>query len=337
MIGCESVNSDAPTDPIAKKAEEIHNSIFTIDTHTDIPKAFLRGYDPGERHNIDNGQVDFPRMKDGGIDAMFFVNFVRQKGRDPESIGKAKIKAFRNFAHIHKSVADNPDLAEIAYTVEDGYRIAKSGKRAIYIGMENGYPLGKDINLVKTYYDLGARYITLCHTTNNDICDSSNDRRGPEHNGLSDFGKEVVKEMNRLGIIVDVSHISEKSFYDVIESTTAPVVATHSGAKALRKHPRNMTDAQLKKLAENGGVIQMVILGFYVKETTQSPEGAAAYKEWRARLSNAVSEKERNALIEEEGKLRVKFAKDQPSISDAVDHIDHIVKLIGIDHVGIGR
>ncbi len=144
-------------------------------------------------------------------------------------------------------------LAEIAYNSEDAYRLEKEGKRAIYIGMENGYPIGRDIELLQKYYDLGARYITLCHSKHNDICDSSSDKEEAEHDGLSEFGEEVVKEMNRLGIMVDVSHASDASFYDVIEASATPVIASHSCARNIRDSHRNLDDDMLKTLAENGG------------------------------------------------------------------------------------
>ena len=277
-------NSQEITDPIAKKAKEIHEKVFTIDTHTDTPMSFARGFDPGEKHGRDKGQVDFPRMKEGGLDAVFFAAFLNQAERNSETYAKTKINTFKTIAHIHKSVADNPNLAAMAYTAEDGYSIEKTGKRAVYIGIENGFAIGKDIKLVETFYDLGTRYITLCHTKNNDICDSSTDKKGPEHNGVSEFGKEVVKEMNRLGIMIDVSHISDKSFYDVIEASKVPVMASHSCARAICDNPRNMDDDMLKKLAENGGVIQMCILSSYVKSPAPDPERDAEYNKLRAKI-----------------------------------------------------
>ncbi|HLP57312.1 MAG TPA: membrane dipeptidase, partial [Candidatus Deferrimicrobium sp.] len=247
-IGCYS-ETKANDSQLSQKAAEIHERVLTIDTHVDTPFMLERENfavnkinDPRKR----GGKVDFPRMKKGGLDAIFFAVFVGQAERSPAGNEKAKNEALKTFALIHSAIKANPEQAELALTPDDAYRIEKQGKRAIYIGLENGYPVGNDIGLVKKFYDLGARYITLCHTRNNDICDSSTDKQGHEHNGLSQFGKEVVTEMNRLGMLVDVSHISDKSFYDVLEASKAPVVATHSCARAVCDNPRNLTDDMLK-------------------------------------------------------------------------------------------
>jgi len=157
-------------------------------------------------------------------------------------------------------------LSEVALTADDASRLEKEGKRAIYIGMENGFPIGTKLNRVKEFYKKGVRYITLCHSSNNEICDSSTDRNGPEHDGLSRFGEKVVKKMNQLGMIIDVSHISDQAFYDVIALSKAPVIASHSSVREIAHHPRNLSDDMLKKLAENGGVIQICLLDEYVKD-----------------------------------------------------------------------
>ncbi len=159
-----------------------------------------------------------------------------------------------------KTLKRTPGVAEIAYSPDDAYRLKRAGKISAFIGIENGYPIGKNISRVREFYDRGARYITLCHTRNNDICDSSTDPKGPEHNGLSSFGGEVVKEMNKLGMMIDVSHISDKAFYDVLKLSVAPVIASHSSCRALCGSPRNLTDDMLLALKANGGVIQICIL-----------------------------------------------------------------------------
>ncbi|MCD4770126.1 MAG: dipeptidase, partial [Bacteroidales bacterium] len=221
------------------KADRIHNSMLTVDTHCDTPMRLVRSdYDLGVRN--DNGCVDFPRMKEGGLDAEFFVVFIGQGPRVPEFNNEAHAAALTIFDAIHKNVEKNSDQAELAYSVDDAYRISKSGKSVAFIGMENGYPIGNDLTRIKQYYDLGARYITLSHSRNNDICDSSTDPGGPEFNGLSGFGVEVVKEMNRLGMMVDVSHISDEASYDVLETTKAPVIASHSSCRAICESPRNL-------------------------------------------------------------------------------------------------
>jgi membrane dipeptidase len=230
------------------------------------------------------------------------------------------------------------NLAELATSPSDAYLIQKSGKRAIYIGIENGYPVGTDIKNVEEFYKLGARYITLCHTKNNDICDSSTDKKGEEHGGLSDFGKKVVKEMNRLGMMVDVSHISDKSFYDVLKTSKTPIIASHSSARAVCNHPRNLDDEMLKALAKNGGVVQLCVLNSYIKEQDPDPKREEALKQLRIKYKNFenLSEEDRKKASSEWRQIYIDYPEELATVEEAVDHIDHMVKVAGIDHVGIG-
>lgn len=345
-LGGFSKNKQETTaEQLLKRAAAIHDKVLTVDTHTDTPMRLVRGeYDLGTVHDPRDrgGKIDFPRMKQGGLDAVFFAVFLGQGPRTPEGNEKAKQNALKLFDAIHQTVKKYPQMVELALTSDDAYKIEKKGKRGIYIGIENGYPIGKDISLIKKYYDLGARYITLCHSSNNDICDSSTDDNGPEHNGLSDFGKGVVQEMNRLGMVVDVSHISDKSFYDVLEVSKAPVMASHSCSRALCDHERNLTDDMLKKLAEKDGVIQVCMVSDFVKKPPPNPERDAAFKAlWEKRKSfRQLPEKEqqekREEMMKEWMQLRKKYPGEYATVADLVNHIDHIVKVAGIDHVGIG-
>jgi len=324
---------------LAKKAAKIHDKVLTVDTHVDTPMRLVRSdLNLGERHDPGRrgGKVDFPRMKEGGLDAIFFAVFIGQGERNAEGNARAKTSALKIFDAIHENLKKHSDLAELAVTPDDAYRIEKAGKRAIFIGIENGYPVGNDLSLIKKYYDLGARYITLCHTKNNDICDSSTD--STEHHGLSKFGEQVVAEMNRVGMIIDVSHVSDESFYDVIALSKAPIIASHSCARALCDNPRNLDDQMLKKLAENGGVIQMCIMSDYVKKSEPNPERDAAFKALREKYQSYddLSEQERQKAQEDWRSLDEKYPRKLATVSDVVDHIDHIVKIAGIDHVGIG-
>ena len=191
---------------LLKLAERIHEKVLTVDTHCDTPMDMVRSdFDLGQRHA--EGCVDFPRMAEGGLDAEFFAVFTSQGPRNDSAYKEVHSQAIEVLETIHRNVEKNSDVAGISYTPEDAYKLKKAGRIAAFIGIENGYPVGKDISGIREFYDLGARYITLSHTRNNDICDSSTDSNGPEHNGLSSFGKEVVKEMNRLGMMIDVSHI----------------------------------------------------------------------------------------------------------------------------------
>lgn len=329
----------AERESLEAKADRIHREVLTIDTHVDTPMRLLRSqFNLGELHDpLKSGsKVDLPRMKEGGLDAVFFAVFLSQSARTPEGNNKVKERTLRIFNAIHEAIKNHSSMAELALTPDDAYRIEEKGKRAIYIGIENGYSVGNDLSLIKQYYDLGARYITLCHTRNNDICDSSTDK--PEHHGLSEFGKQVVAEMNRLGMIIDVSHISDASFYDVLKLSKAPVIASHSCARALCEHPRNLDDEMLRKLAENGGVIQICMLDSYVKKRESSPKRNAAVKALKEKYGDfdRLSQEEKSKAREEWRVLGEKYPSRPVTVSDAVDHIDHIVKLVGIDHVGIG-
>ena len=331
LAGCE--NSE---EHLSRRAAKIHASILTIDSHCDTPMEFSDpAFDLGKRHN--EGCVDFPRMKEGGLHAEFFAVFTAQGPRNDSTYSKAHQKALDILNEINKNVAKNSSLAEIATTPDDAYRLKKAGKIAAFIGMENGYPVGKDLTRIKLYYDLGARYMTLAHTKNNDICDSSTDPAGAENNGLSAFGIQVVKEMNRLGMMVDISHISDKSFYDVLKITKAPLIASHSSCRALCGSPRNLADDMLLALKENGGVIQICILGNYLKTPEPNPELDSKLKELKDKYGDydALSDSVKKVVRKEYRDIRKKYEKSA-TVKDIVDHIDHVVQVIGIDYVGIG-
>lgn len=340
MISCTSQQTEAD---FATKVSELHDKVLTVDTHADTPSRLLReDWKIGERHESSGrrgSKIDLPRMAEGGLDAEFFAAFVGQGARTPEGYEAAKERAFRVLDAIHEMCEDYPELVSLATTPEDAYRIEKEGKRAAFIGMENGYPIGQDLSLIEKYYDRGVRYITLCHSRDNDICDSSTDLGGPEDNGLSEFGKEVIAECNRLGIMVDISHASEKSFFDIIEATKAPIMASHSSARALCNHPRNLTDEQLKALAKNGGVIQICFVSSFVKEQPPNPEREAALKALREKYGsrrNILDEAASTKRREEYQKIYEKYPGVKTTLQELVDHIDHVVELIGVDHVGIG-
>lgn len=327
-----------PTEPNAM-ALAIHEKVLTVDTHTDTPWELIRGdFNLNERHDYKETRtrVDFPRMKEGGMDAIFFASFVGQGPRTPEAYDKAFAKCVQQIDSIHTHLARSGETAGLAFAPEDAYMLEKEGKRAIYIGIENGYPVATDLANIGFFYNKGARYITLCHSKNNQICDSSNDTT--EFNGLSDFGYEVVAEMNRQGIMVDVSHSSDSSFYDIINASKVPVIASHSCARALCDNPRNLNDDMLRKLAENAGVIQMCILSAYVKTPDPNPTRDSAFRAIRTKyrdFTDLTEEEEINARADWYSADSL-YPKTLATVADAVDHIDHIVEVAGIDHVGIG-
>lgn len=273
-------------------AKEMHTRFLSVDTHTDTPFWFKR---PGFRMaDRERNMVNLPKMEEGCLDGVFLAAFIWQEKRDPASLQKAIDKTVSLIEGIYKEAARYPDLCGIAVTPEDFARLKKEGKKAFFIGIENGYGIGKDLANIARFQKMGVNYITLCHSYDNDICDSSTHTK-KEWDGLSPFGEEVVREMNRQGIMVDLSHTGESTFWDVMKLTTVPVICSHSSARALCDHDRNLTDEQLRALAKNGGVVQVCLLDAYINP-----------------------------------------AKEKASITDAVEHIDHIAKVAGIDHVGIG-
>ncbi|MEL7297273.1 MAG: membrane dipeptidase, partial [Pseudomonadota bacterium] len=285
---------------LVERALAIHDRVLTLDTHADTPLRMIEpGFDMAERHDPreSGSKVDYPRMKEGGLDAIFFAAFVAQDIRDDDGKTRAKALAVQMIDTVRNSIDANADVVGLALTPEDAYALEDAGKRAIYIGIENGYPIGDDVSNVEEFFDKGVRYITLVHSTNNDLADSATDSKGAEHDGISALGAEVVAEMNRLGIMVDVSHGSDDVFYDAIELSKAPIIASHSNARALVDNKRNMTDEMLKLLAENGGVVQLTMLSDYLRDPPPNPQRDAALEALTATLKPAeeMSLEERKA------------------------------------------
>ena len=324
---------------IETKAARIHESAFTVDSHTDAPLNFLnKEYDIAKDNSktLPRTCVDFPRMREGGLDAAFFAVFIGQGTRTVEGNAKAKAKAETIFDSIYAAVNRNSNISGIATSQKEALDLVKQKKSVVFIGIENGYPIGTDISNVKHFYDRGARYITLCHTKNNDICTSSTDTANKT--GLSEFGVQVVQEMNRIGMMVDVSHVSDQSFYDVLKLSKVPVIASHSCSRALCDNPRNLTDDMLRALAANNGVVQMCILSDYVKKPLPNPERDSLRLAVRKKYNNFqdLTDEQWEIAITEYHSIDNKFPQQLATVSDVVNHIDHMVKIAGIDHVGIG-
>ena len=337
LNGCSSQKS------LSERSAQIHDRVLTIDSHIDWPmRQYLNpDFDPSIKHTLDrrnSGQWDLVRMQEGGLDAVFMSIFTPQKKRTKQGHAEAKEIALQQIELTKKMVADNPELAAIALTPKDAYRLEKTGIRAIFMGMENGYPLARDLGNVELFFDRGIRYITLTHSKNNELGDSSTDEQ-PEWGGLSPFGSQVIREMNRLGMMVDISHVHDETFWDVIKLTKAPIIASHSSARALRDVPRNLSDEMLRAIAKNGGVVQVCLLDDFIKEVKQTPEREAALQpleaEKSAWLKGELSPAEAKKLREKYQEINAKYPKNQPSLTEAVDHIDRMVRVMGIDHVGI--
>lgn len=340
QTGCRpELSEESP----AAGARSIHARVLTVDTHCDTAFRLLDGtwdisarHEPGQRAS---GQIDLPRMAEGGLDAEFFAVFVGQEERTEEGYEKAKESALQTLEAIRAMCAKYPNLVGLALTPDDAYRLEKEGRRAAFIGMENGYPVGKTLSNLEEYYKLGVRYVTFCHSEDNDICDSSTDRQDPEDRGLSEFGREVVAACNRLGMMVDVSHASDKSFYDILKVTRAPIIASHSSCRAICDSPRNLSDDMIRALAANGGVIQICFLSDYVRTPKPNPEREKAFRELRAKYGarrDIRDEATRKKAREEYEALNEKYPREKATVSELVDHIEHVIELVGVDSVGIG-
>ncbi|MFC1761495.1 membrane dipeptidase [Planctomycetota bacterium] len=343
----QTVDQPTASEQIMARARIVHERALTLDSHVDIPddSYATEKTDPGIDHP--RLKCDLVKMARGGLDAVFLAVYTGQKPELNEQGYKRVQEIALSRLHAIRRLAEtmHPERCALARRADDLERIGNTGKKAIVIGMENGYPIGEDLHQLDRYYDLGVRYVTLSHIGNNQICDSSSTQK-PLHNGLSAFGKQVVVRMNQLGMMCDVSHISVKSFNDVLGVTQAPVIASHSGCFTLHSHDRNLTDEQLRALSKHGGVIQIVALGGYLK--AESPERKQVMRELREELGipsweerRKMSQEQRAAIqpkMEEYNQRRRKIAQRLPiaTLTDYVNHIDHAVKIAGIDHVGIG-
>ena len=344
--GCSSeqdpkaIASESERDLIAR-ALEIHDSVLTVDTHADTPLRMIEpNFDMAKRHDpTETGsKLDYPRMEEGGLDAVFLAAFVAQGIRDDAGNSRARELAFQMIDAVRDSTEQNSDIVGLALDPADAYELEKAGKRAIYLGLENGYPIGADVGNAQLFFDKGVRYITLVHSTNNDLADSATDPGGPEHNGISPLGERLIAKMNRLGIIVDVSHGSDEVFYDSLAASKAPIIASHSNARAVTNHQRNMSDDMLRLIAQNGGVVQLTMLSDYLRDAPENVDRDEAVAELRSTMKpiTEMSPEERNAMRQAFNEINQKFPNPSATISDVVDHIDHIVAIAGIDHVGIG-
>ena len=334
LLGPKSMTSHPAQADISTKARQLHFSSIVIDTHTDTTQRFIDGdFDLAPRN--EKGSVDIPRMKEGGLDAVFFAVWMPSKVRGPIAVERA----LKQIEAVHAQVNKHSNDLVFA-TTADQIRAARAKKKiAVLLAVEGGHMINSDLAVLREFADKGVRYMTLTHSGNCEWADSSTDK--PIHNGLSPFGKQVIAEMNRLGMMVDVSHVSDKTFHDVLAASKAPIIASHSNCRALCDHPRNMSDDMIRELAAKGGVIQINFhVGFLSQkfrnaERTDPKINQAIGIEVQKRCGN----KEGCQLIEgdritrefvEAGKLpRVDW-------TEIIDHIDHAVKIAGINHVGIG-
>jgi membrane dipeptidase len=331
-----------PNNPvITERARAIHNSAIVVDTHADTPQRFLdENFDIGNTDPKDIGHITLDKARAGNLGAEFFSIWV-----DPGTIAKEHFAqhTLDLIDSVYAQAARHPDRMMMAYSVEDIERAHKQNKLAALMGIEGGHSIENDLHLLRDFYRLGVRYMTLSWSNTNEWADSSGDINDPKiehHNGLTDFGKQVVLEMNRLGMMIDISHVADKTFWDAIATSKAPVIASHSSARALSNAPRNMTDDMLRAVAKNGGVVQVNFYDGFIDETyrkaaeAQAKDQAAAVQSY---LDKSKAEGKLVSFVEVDRIEREWTAKiPRPPLKSLIDHIDHIAKVAGVDHVGLG-
>jgi len=325
---------------VSARARAIHDSAIVVDTHADTPQRFLdENFDIGSTDPKDSGHISLDKARAGNLGAEFFSIWV-----EPETNqGHFAQHTLDLIDSVYEQAARHPDRMMMAFSVEDIERAHKQKKLAALMGIEGGHSIENDIHLLRDFYRLGVRYMTLSWSNTNEWADSSGDIDNPKvqhHNGLTDFGRQVVLEMNRLGMMVDISHVADKTFWDTIATTTAPVIASHSSARALTEAPRNMTDDMLRAVAKNGGVVNVNFYSGFVDEDyrkaneaigKQAKDAEKAYLEKQKADGKAVTYIDIDR-IEREWAAKI----PRPPLKSLIDHIDHIAKVAGIDHVGLG-
>ncbi len=335
LLATNAFVSSVPADDFAERAHKLHFSSIVIDTHDDTTQRFFSksGFDLGKRNT--DGSIDIPRMQEGGMNGIFFSIWIDGRIMGPPAIQKAldQIDAVReNVGKYSKEIV-------MARTAADVRRAHAQGKIAALMGVEGGHMIGNDIRMVRIFSDLGVRYMTLTHFYNDEWADSSTDK--PAHNGLTDFGKEVVREMNRQGMLVDISHVSDKTFYAALEVSKAPLIASHSSCRALCDHVRDMSDDMIKALAAKGGVIQINYEKSFIDQAYKDAYGKATggVVEIINQMKKTCGDDE-ECMSRESLKLEKRLTDEGklPHVSwqRIIDHIDHAVKLVGADHVGLG-
>ena len=331
-----------PDAALIAKAKAIHERVITLDTHVDIDPRNFTDAPRNYTEKLDT-QVNLPKMQSGGLDAAFFIVYVGQGPLTAEGYDKAYAQAVAKFDAIHRLTEQiAPTKIGLALTAADVRAIAASGRKVALIGVENAYPIGTDLARIKEFYDRGGRYLSLAHNGHSQFADSNTgDRDGKWlHNGLSALGKQAIAEMNRVGFMIDLSHPSKQSNLQAIALSKAPVIASHSSARAVANHSRNLDDEELMAIKKNGGVVQAVAFDGYVKiKPADSPERAAALAEVRKAMPaggpGEMTDEQRAQFRAKMTEVNQKYPSPRATVADFVNHIDYLVKKIGIDHVGI--
>ena len=333
--------SDGPELALSLRGRQLHERLLTLDTHLDTPASLASaGWDIMQAHQYasDLSQVDYPRMLVGGLDGGFWAIFTPQGPRTPAGHQSARDAALKTAVRIHEMVARNAPQFELALRADDAAEIAARGKRVVYLSIENAYPLGHDLSLVQTFYELGVRMVGPVHFANNDLGDSSTDPKGKEWNGLSELGKGLVAEANRLGMVLDASHASDDVFDQLLALSKTPIILSHSGCKAVYDHPRNLDDARLRKLAAAGGVIQINSLSDYLIPTPDNPARKAAQQKLFADYGRLFGRDAagRGEFARKKREFDRKYPAPRASLDDFMAHLLYALKIVGPEHVGIG-
>ncbi len=361
LTGCAhaAATMKQPDEAMIARARGIHERVLTIDTHVDINPANFRSDTVNYATKLPRTQVDITKMEEGGLDGAFLVVYVGQTPElDSAAFARANAQAVEKFAAIHRLAEQiAPQRVGLATTAAEARAIYASGRKVIFIGIENGFPIGADVTNVRKFYEMGGRYMSLAHNGHSQLSDSNTGERDGvwRWNGLSPLGKQVVGELNRLGIMIDISHPSKASMMQTIELSKAPIIASHSGVRAICNHSRNLDDEQIRAMGKNGGVIQLVAFNSYVKcDPVKDAERnqiradaiaalrkefgitATAQAEARAQIDALPTERKNAYLAKQEEIISRRTLGDTPAnVADYVNHIDYVVKMIGIDHVGI--
>lgn len=327
--------------PLRSMNQMGHNDFLVLDSHLDTPLVLDRaGFDITRRHDWqkDYAQVDLPRMQEGGLDGGFWVIYTAQGALTERGYAKALAHARHRNQVIDEMLRGHGPDFEFASRAEDAPRIAATGKRIVYKSIENAYPLGENIDLLDEFYAAGVRMVGLVHSKNNQFADSATDLKGQKWGGLSPLGRQLISRANRLGMIVDMSHAHDDALAQAIELSATPIILSHSGAAFLHKHPRNVPDDLLKKLARSGGVIQINSLSAYLRESRADPNRLPEFLAIYRKYQNAPGGMRENhkAFVAERRALDKKYPPDYAEFSDVMAHIFHTLELMGADHVGIG-
>lgn len=346
MLGAALIallSGPASAQGVSKKVVQLHQKLLTLDSHLDTPASLdLPGWSIDEEHGVhlDYTQVDLPRMKKGGLDGGFWAIYTSQGPLTVEGFRKARDFALLRGVSIREMVAADPANFALATEAKDAAPIAAAGKRVVYMSIENAYPLGEDVSLLQSFYDMGVRVVGFAHFAHNQFADSSTDpSKKPRFGGLSPLGKQLLQEMNRMGVVPDASHSSDQVLDDLLALSTTPVLLTHSGCKAVYDHPRNIDDAHLKALAAKGGVIQMNAFGAYLKASKPNPERQKAMMALFGEMregTKLTAEKRAELLAKRQEIDRLYPDTDRATFDDFMAHMLHALKVVGPDHVGIG-